>query len=75
MKNSAPKPPYNGALSPIDHRGVPVVLPTAAATQPATATADAEVQIAPAAPSPDPLPTTVPATVPSKDEKSPGLFE
>jgi tetratricopeptide (TPR) repeat protein len=73
LKNSEPKPPFAGALSPIDHRGVPVVLPMNATTQPTAEPADAE---GPAAPTPKlPLPTTVPATTPSENEKPRGLFE
>lgn len=64
VKASEPKPPFDGKLTPIDYRGVPLVLPPGAVIRPATEPSDD------APPATESTPTTMPATQPAR-----GLFE
>lgn len=77
VKAAEPKPAFAGKLSPIDHRGVPVILPLSATSQPTT-------QPQPVEPEPAMEPATQPATSqPATNESGPttraanerGLFE
>lgn len=69
IKVSEPKPPFMGRLSPIDHRGVPVVLPVNATSRPASRPDEPE----PEAPTIELPPTSQPTTAPADDQR--GLFE
>jgi hypothetical protein len=87
VKANAPTPPFAGKLSPVDQRGVPVMLPAGVEFNPASQPTTREARDVPAliaAPEPEPsrdLPSTAPsmpdtaapATAPASSSR--GLFE